>query len=246
MHRDLLSRLLCLAIIAPFVVIALRKREKGNIRYVVLFAAFFLIGSLIRGAPFYFESIRFPEHAMWNWSGKFYAMMFSIMFVLFYRKISLAEYGLTWRQQPSSIMPCLVLTTFYIVAGFIIGLLTDSGYDISIEYLLFELSMPGLDEEIFYRGIGLALLNRAFGKNRGLFGAKVGWGLIIISLLFGLVHGVGLTDQMELKIDLFSVLLTAFAGFLLGWLRQRSGSLVLPIAAHNLGNTVTRVAEWIV
>lgn len=246
MHRDLLSRLLCLAIIAPFVFIALRKHEKRNIRYVLLFVAFFLIGSLIRGLPFYFESIRFPKHAMWNWSGKFYAMMFSIMFVLFYRKISLAEYGLTWRQQPSSIMPCLVLTTFYIAAGIIIGLLTDSGYDISVEYLLFELSMPGLDEEIFYRGIGLALLNRAFGKNQDLFGAKIGWGLIIISLLFGLVHGVGLTDQMELKIDLFSVLLTAFAGFLLGWLRDRSGSLVLPIAAHNLGNTVTRVAEWIV
>jgi membrane protease YdiL (CAAX protease family) len=51
---------------------------------------------------------------------------------------------------------------------------------------------------------------------------------------------------MKLKIDLFSVLLTAFAGFLLGWLRERSGSLVLPIAAHNLGNTATRVAELIV
>lgn len=143
-------------------------------------------------------------------------------------------------------MPCLILTMFYIVTGFIIGLLTDSGYDISIEYLLFELSMPGLDEEIFYRGIGLALLNRAFGKNQNLFGAKIGWGLIIISLLFGLSHGVDLTEQMRLKIDLFSVFLTAFSGFLLGWLRERSGSLVLPIAAHNLGNTATRVAEWII
>ena len=133
----------------------------------------------------------------------------------------------------------------YIASGFIIGLLTDSGFRISAEYFLFELSMPGLDEEIFYRGIGLALMNRAFGKSRGLFGAKIGWGLIIISVLFGLVHGVYLTEQMKLKIDLFSGLLTTFSGFLLGWLRERSGSLVLPIAAHNLGNTATRVAECI-
>jgi membrane protease YdiL (CAAX protease family) len=105
--------------------------------------------------------------------------------------------------------------------------------------------MPGLDEEIFYRGVGLALLNRAFGKNQDLFGAKIGWGLIIISLLFGIIHGVHLTDQLELKVDLFSMLLTVASGFLLGWLRERSGSLVLPIAAHNLGNTVTRLAEWI-
>ena len=143
-------------------------------------------------------------------------------------------------------MPCLILTIFYIAAGFIIGLLTDSGFHISAEYLFFELSMPGLDEEIFYRGIGLALLNRAFGKNQNLFGAKIGWGLIIISILFGLAHGVDLTEQMKLKVDFFSVFLTAVAGFLLGWLRERSGSLVLPIAAHNLGNTATRVAEWII
>lgn len=238
------SRLLHLAIITPLVVLALRKREIRNIRYVFLFAAFFLVGSLIRGVPFYFESMHFMGRA-WNWSGKIYAMVFSIVFVLIYRKISLVEYGVTWRHHPFSLMPCLILTTFYIAAGFIIGLLTDSGYDITIEYLLFELSMPGLDEEIFYRGIGLALMNRAFGKNRNLFGAKIGWGLIIISVLFGLIHGVGLTEQMKLKIDLFSVFLTAFAGFLLGWLRERSGSLVLPIVAHNLGNTATRVAEWI-
>jgi len=237
MYISLLTRLLHLAIITPLVVLALRKREKRNIQYVLLFAVFFLIGSLIRGVAFLGWA--------WNWEGKFSAMVFSIVFVLIYRKIPLAEYGVTWRHQPSSLMPCLILTTFYIAAGFIIGLLTDSGYDITTEYLLFELSMPGLDEEIFYRGIGLALMNRAFGKNQNLFGAKIGWGLIIISVLFGLAHGVGLTDQLRLEVDFFSVSLTAGAGFLLGWLRERSGSLVLPIAAHNLGNTVTRVAEWI-
>ncbi len=234
----MLNRLLHLAIITPLVVIALRKREKGNIQYVLLFAVFFLIGSLIRGADF-------MAWGAWNWEGKFCVIVFSIVFALSYRKISLAEYGVTWRHHPFSLMPCLVLTTFYITAGFIIGLLTYSGYGLSLEYLFFELSMPGLDEEIFYRGIGLALLNRAFGKNRNLFGAKIGWGLIIISVLFGLAHGEGLTDQLRLEVDLFSVSLTAVAGFLLGWLRERSGSLVLPIAAHNLGNTVTRVAEWI-
>jgi membrane protease YdiL (CAAX protease family) len=182
---------------------------------------------------------------MWNWEGKFCAMLFSIIFVLIYRKIPLAEYGVTCRHHPSSLRPCLILTTFYVIAGFIIGLLTYSGYGFSMEYLFFELSMPGLDEEIFFRGVGLTLLNRAFGKNQDLFGAKIGWGLIIISLLFGLIHGVHLSDELRLKVDIFSVSLTAFSGFLLGWLRERSGSLVLPIAAHNLGNTVTRLAEWI-
>jgi membrane protease YdiL (CAAX protease family) len=60
--------------------------------------------------------------------------------------------------------------------------------------------------------------------------------LIIISLLFGLVHGVSLTAQLEWRFDLFEGLFTVFSGFLLGWLRERSGSLLFPIAAHNLGN----------
>ena len=171
MYVSLMTQLLRLAIITPFVVIALRKREKSNIQYVFLFTAFFLIGSLIRGLPFYFKSINFAR-TMWNWEGKFLAMVLSIIFVFIYRKIPLAEYGVTLRHHPSSLMPCLILIIFYIAAGFIIGLLTDSGYDISIEYILFELSMPGLDEEIFYRGIGLALLNRAFGKSQNLFGEK--------------------------------------------------------------------------
>jgi membrane protease YdiL (CAAX protease family) len=244
MYVSLMTQLLRLAIITPFIVIALRKREKRNIQYVLLFTAFFLVGSLVRGVPFYFKSINFT-HTMWNWEGKFCAIVFSMIFVLIYRKIPLAEYGLTWKPHSSSLKPCLILTTFYVIAGFIIGLLTHSGSSFSLEFLFFELTMPGLDEEIFFRGVGLALLNRAFGKNQDLFGTKIGWGLIIISLIFGLIHGVHLNDELKLKVDLFSISLTTFSGFLLGWLRVRSGSLVLPIAAHNLGNTVTRLAEWL-
>lgn len=244
MHRNLLVQLLWLAIITPLVVIALRKRDKRNIRYVLLFAAFFVVGGLIRVAPGHFESIQFT-HTMYNWSGKFYAMLFSIVFVLFYRKITLAEYGVTWRQQPSSSMPCLLLTTFMIAGGFILGLFIDSDYRFSMEDLFFNLTMPGFDEEIFFRGIGLALLNRAFGKTRNLFGAKIGWGLIIISLLFGLVHGVDLTAQLRLRIDLFNGLFTVFTGFIMGWLRERSGSLILPIAVHNLGDTAIIAAKSI-
>jgi membrane protease YdiL (CAAX protease family) len=234
--RHLLNTLLYLVIITPLLVITLRKREKSNIRYAILFAAFFLVGSLIRVAPFEFESIQFSTRSMWNWSGKLYATVFSIIFVLSYRKIPLAEYGVTWRQQPFSIMPCLILTTFMIASGFVIGSLTGIGSRFNVEYLSFQLTMPGFDEEIFFRGIGLALLNRALGKNWDLFGAKVGWGLIIISLLFSVVHAVSLTAQLELRFDLFEGLLTLLSGFLLGWLRERSGSLVFPIAAHNLGN----------
>lgn len=48
-----------MAIITPFVIIVLRRREKHSIQYVLLFAVFFLIGGLIRGAPFHVETIQF-------------------------------------------------------------------------------------------------------------------------------------------------------------------------------------------
>ena len=98
---------------------------------------------------------------------------------------------------------------------------------------------------VFFVSVCSFLLNRAFGNPQNLFGVKIGWVLIIISLLFGLVHGVDLTAQLKLRIDLFNGLFTVFSGFLMGWLRQRSGSLVLPIAVRNLGDLAISAASWI-
>src|SRR5690606_41212166 len=57
--------------------------------------------------------------------------------------------------------------------------------------LAFQLTMPGLDEELFYRGVLLLMLNEAFGRPLRVLGAPMGWGALLTCLAFGLVQALG-------------------------------------------------------
>ena len=59
-----------------------------------------------------------------------------------------------------------------------------------------------------------------------------GWGLWLTTVLFGLLHGVGWADG-ALQVDVAAIVLTGVIGFVEGWLRERTGSLVAPILFHN-------------
>jgi uncharacterized protein len=77
-------------------------------------------------------------------------------------------------------------------------------------------------EELVFRGVLLALLDRALPQRWRIAGAYIGWGGVALTLSFVALHGLrpGL---------LFGVLPAAL---LYLWLRERTGSLLAPIAAH--------------
>jgi len=53
-----------------------------------------------------------------------------------------------------------------------------------------------------------------------------------------LVHGIQIDSHMALHTSAGGAVVAGVTGFLLAWLRTRSGSLVLPILAHNATNVV--------
>jgi membrane protease YdiL (CAAX protease family) len=53
--------------------------------------------------------------------------------------------------------------------------------------------------------------------------------------IFGLVHGVTVQSG-ELAVNLWAIVGTGFMGFVLTWMRERTGSLVVPILFHNISN----------
>lgn len=75
-----------------------------------------------------------------------------------------------------------------------------------------------LGEEVLFRGYVQSAL-------RGLLGPA--GGLLVTSVLFGLVHG------------LVYAVPTGLIGLWLGWLRERTGGLLAPFVAHALHNSVT-------
>lgn len=108
----------------------------------------------------------------------------------------------------------------------------------SREPLLYEATMPGLDEELFFRGLVLALLKEVFPKKWIVLGAPMGWPVAVITLLFTWLHvlhvGPDLRPHAETAI-LPMVSLLGF-GFLVAWIRERTGSVWWAVFAHNVAN----------
>ena len=102
------------------------------------------------------------------------------------------------------------------------------------ETALFELTMPGIAEEIVFRGALLWICNEVFGRPWRLLGARVGWGLVLTTVLFASMHWVFVDRTLHVHFLWPSLLLTVLYGAVLGWVRERSGSLWPAIALHNL------------
>ncbi len=77
-------------------------------------------------------------------------------------------------------------------------------------------------EEIVFRGVLLALLDRALPQRWRIAGAYIGWGGVALTLAFVALHG--------LRPGVLLGVLPAALLYL--WLRERTGSLLAPIAAH--------------
>ena len=53
--------------------------------------------------------------------------------------------------------------------------------------------------------------------------------------IFGLLHGVTV-ESGKLDVDYWVIVSTGFIGFVLAWMRERTGSLVVPMLYHNIVN----------
>ncbi len=98
--------------------------------------------------------------------------------------------------------------------------------------------MPGVEEELFYRGVLLLMLDRAFGSPRRLLGAPFGWGALLSAVFFGAGHRISYSDGLA-SFSIAYIAVTFFSAFIFTWFRVRNGNLILPTILHNFGNAVT-------
>lgn len=103
------------------------------------------------------------------------------------------------------------------------------------EEIAFQLTMPGFEEESFYRGVLLFALDRAFTGRKRFLGVEWGWGAVLSCFIFGMAHAFGFLES-GFSFDPITLGLTAVPSFIGVWLRLRTGSLLLPVLLHNFGN----------
>jgi uncharacterized protein len=175
----------------------------------------------------------------WNWTGKALALAATLA-IASLPMFGWRRVGLTLAQRPGSLRAAIPVALLY--CGFFLALaLVFPSDPPSGEDVAFQLTMPGLEEEPFYRGILLFAFDQAFRGRIRLLGVEWGWGAVLSCLAFGLAHALGYSDG-AFSFDPLTMALTAVPSFIAVWLRYRTGSLLLPVALHNFGNAIGLLA----
>ena len=98
---------------------------------------------------------------------------------------------------------------------------------------LVQVVVVAIPEELFFRGYLMERLERVWPPTRRLFGANVGWALIVSSVLFALGHLAVIPNPQRLAVF--------FPALVFGWMRARTGSIAAGAIFHALCNVLADV-----
>lgn len=242
--QELTSTMVVVVIAVPFVLLA-RPRWAAETRKALLqFAAVLAVYQMLVVLPRIVPAL-WIAGLTYNWSGKLLSFGFGLSCIYLFRVCRPTEAGWTLRQTPGSLRPTLLLLAVVVfletpMLWFVIG-----AEQVSIEDHLFQLTLPGLDEELMFRGVLLVLLERALPPKHTLAGARFGWAALTTAVLFGAVHTVQVQRDWSIQFYWFAGALPAAGALIFIWMRTRTGSLVIPIILHNLMNEVAQIIAWL-
>jgi hypothetical protein len=158
------------------------------------------------------------------------------------------DMGLTLRQAPGSLRPALAGVAILIALAIIPGGVVWAGLP-SADAIFYHLTLPGLEEELIYRallpalfmaGLGGALPGEGAGREREQ-ARLMPWALAMGVLVMAFGHAVTLSDASLLP-DPIIVIHIGLIGAVLADIRWRTGSILIPVIAHNLLGLAARVA----
>jgi len=238
----ILEPLVYLILLLPLIILG-KKKHNWNKHYLIVFALYVILDNVVTAIPIKFEVLDFVGLKM-NWTGKVFSYMLAIIFLLTYKKISLKQFGITFAQKDKS-LPFTIRTTI-IVTIIMIGYSIFVGrYKSGFENIMFQLTMPSIVEEITVRGIMLALLSMVFLKNLRIGKFYFGMGVLITAVLFGLWHGLNISNDLEATMNWVPFVYTGVMGFVLALVKEKTGSLLFPVIIHLIMNILPNTMGYV-
>jgi uncharacterized protein len=234
----ILETVLNLLILAPLFFLASRaNKDSSNAGVVLWFALIYLASNVL---TFSLSGVSLFQGQSYNWVGKGVAALFLVLCVFLLPGFRKEQFGLTWNVRWEGAKPILILCAVYLLLR--IGLYYFSGEAsaaIDPETTLFQATLPGIHEELLYRGILLGLLGVWLVRpSWRLANVEFGWPAVITSLLFGLAHGINVTRDLDLGVNYFGLVRTTFDGVLFALLVHRTKSILPAVVYHNLLNLI--------
>jgi membrane protease YdiL (CAAX protease family) len=198
------------------------------------------------------------------WGGKAMGLLLTGLLLYGLKWVTPAETGLRQLQQGSG---RVVAPLVFVVAAalFVDAYLSRHAFtQLWWRQQLYVATMPGLEEELFYRGALLGLLGRVFPRTVPLPGARTTWGGLAGVILFTLGHHIKFMAGFQWLNDAARLLLHGYGwvlikyfffssdilfqlglGTLFLWVRERTGSVWAAVAAHCLMNSVLALGHAI-
>ena len=192
-----------------------------------------------------------------DWTGKVLSLLVSGVVIYGLKWVTPAEVGLTG----------LALRSWRVVGPVVAAIATAVVYHAYAERQsfpplwwnerLFYATVPGLVEEVFYRGVLLGLLNRGYVRRLPLPGTQTSWGGVVGVLLFALAHDLKFPSYLVASLQTGNLHVLGRAGYwgplwhisprdqlyylargtLFLWVRERTGSCWAAVGTHCLLNT---------
>ncbi|HEY1194582.1 CPBP family intramembrane glutamic endopeptidase [Flavobacterium sp.] len=240
---SLLTPLFWIVLISPLIFMAHFKSEKSNLKYLGFFILYFLADVYLQVSGKQLINLDFLD-LKFNWAGKMLSLILGLVIIFSVSKEERIKIGFTTQTNSKTqfkfgLLLFLGFTFFDIIFKLI---LFPKGSAFHLETFLFQATMPGLTEEIVFRGISLWLLNKAFAPTWKYREIEFGWSFVIVTVLFGVSHGAVLDQDLHLKFDIMTmVYLTLISSFSVGVLRIFSGNLIYSVLGHNTINLINAV-----
>jgi membrane protease YdiL (CAAX protease family) len=183
-----------------------------------------------------------------GWVPKICSIFFSLLVVYKFRWINAKKSGLKKPNYNHLFIPAIIALIFCALQ-FYDSFTNRHHYSKPLlETQLYELIIPGIEEEIFYRGILLGVLNDVFTRTIPFFGTRISWSGAVTTILFVFAHGVSFPSNLyNFSIELHFSLADTFDklvwSIMFLWVRNITQSCYSSMLAHNLSNACLFLAR---
>lgn len=225
--------------VAPAIILmgaGLALRRSGDIALIALVAMLYVADYTLLNITEWLHGAHLSS-SHWNWEGKFASILLGLCALAVAPRAIYEQAGL-FRLPDRSRWPIILVTlaAYLGVRGWLLSV--NGGEAFHAESALYQATMPGLDEELWYRGILWGLLAATLDPGRIEQGRMPWLTLAVTSFWFGWVHAASATlSSVSINWDAF--IWPAISGLVFGLLQGLGRSLWLPMAAHNAGNTMS-------
>lgn len=218
-------------------------KNRSCIKTLILVSIIFVVYQIVLKLPLEISDLSLVK-SKWNWSGKFYSVVFGgLVYLLLRIKIKPFDF-IRFKQNNKLLKKTILWSTVPLAIAMFSYFDTSKAFD--FETLVFQVTMPGIDEELMFRAILLGLLLKSFKDKFTIFKINLGNpSVLFVALLFGLVHGIHVSNNLKVGFEFVSFSGSFTFGYIWGWVTLMSRSILQAVVSHNLTNFIMSLLRMV-